>query len=267
MAESFRLFATANPREPGIAVDVQMQELKSPSLIPVLGTLVSDVDVAIKRRIPTDWQGYGFVEVVAGPQNMATFKFAKLKSATERLIAFEEATDYMDFPWPDVVYSIQFTRDDRFPRVTRRSESDTESTVYAPRWYTRKVWKKGLTYNSKITVRKFLSDHTPFSEVDMEHVQPVPGMIEWDFNGAEGSMYALHGDIWIKSHGNTYVTFAGGITSADTAPQADMRHFEPTVFEDWAPFILSDKQARVDGIWVREQIEIEPPPVGLILEE
>jgi len=268
MAESFRFFKTLNPREPGIAVDIQMQELRNPGLVPALGTPVSDVDVAIKRRIPDAWQGYAFVEVEPSAQNMAAFKFAKPKNDSERTTAFEEYVDYIDHPWPNVIYSIVPTRDDRFPRTSSYyNSSHQEVIVSAPRWYMRKVWKKGLVYNSKITVKRYLSDHTPFAESFLEHVQPVPGVVEWDFNGAQDSMEGLHGDIWIPSHGNSYVTFAGGTTSSVLAPTPGMRHFEPTVFEDWAPYVLSARQQRTDGVWSCEIIEVEPPPVSLLLEE
>lgn len=268
MAESFRFFKTSNPREPGIVVDVQMQELRSPDSIPALGTAVSDVDVAIKRRIPEAWQGYVFVECEPSAQNMAAFKFVKPKTQEERETAFEEYVDYVDHPWPNVIYAIVPTRDDRFPRSSSYVDSsNTEIIVNAPRWYMRKVWKKGLVYNSKITVRKYQSDHTPFGEAFLEHIQPVPGVVEWDFNGAQDTMEGLHGDIWIPSHGNSYVTFSGGTASNVLAPNPGTRHFEPTVFEDWAPYILSARQVQTDGVFSCEIIEIEPPPVNLLLEE
>lgn len=268
MGESFRFFKTMNPREPGIAVDIQMQEIRNPDLVPALGTAVSACSVAIKRRIPEEWQSYVFVEVEPGQQNMATFKFAKAKTDADRLVPFEEYPDYLDHPWPNVIYAIVPTRDDRFPRISSYYNSNNqEVTVSAPRWYMRKVWKKGLVYNSKITVKRYQSDYVPFSENFLEHIQPVPGIVEWDFNGAQDSMEGLHGDIWIPSHGNSYVTFAGGTTSAILAPNPGTRHFEPTVFEDWAPFVLSAKQVRQDGIYSCEIIEIEPPPVSILLEE
>ena len=268
MGETFRFFKTLNPREPGVAVDVQMQELRSPSSVPALGTKISDVDVAIKRRIPSEWHDYVFVEVEPSGSNMASFKFVKPKSDADRYVPFETYTDSMDYPWPNVIYAIVPTRDDRFPRTSSYVDSgNNEVTVSAPRWYVRRVWKKGLTYNSKITVKRYQSDYVPFAESFLEHVQPVPGVVEWDFNGARDAMEGLHGDIWIPSHGNSYVTYSGGTTSAVLAPNPGMRHFEPTVFEDWAPFVLSAKQQRMEGVYTAEIIEIEPPPVSLLLEE
>ena len=111
-------------------------------------------------------------------------------------------------------------------------------------------WKM-IVYNSKITVKRYLSDHTPFAESFLEHVQPVPGVVEWDFNGAQDSMEGLHGDIWIPSHGNSYVSFAGGTTS-----KCHKR------YRDWAPYVLSARQQRTDGVWSCEIIEVEPPPVS-----
>ena len=48
---------------------------------------------------------------------MAAFKFAKPKNDSERTTAFEEYVDYIDHLWPNVIYSIVPTRDDRFPRT------------------------------------------------------------------------------------------------------------------------------------------------------
>ena len=33
----------------------------------------------------------------------------------------------------------------------------------------------------------------PFAESFLEHVQPVPGVVEWDFNGARDAMEACMG--------------------------------------------------------------------------
>lgn len=262
MAETFSFFPTRNSREPGLSVDVQMGVLK-PSDIPAIGTPLRNCEAEIRKRIPSAWHDYVFTEVTKGPPGFCTFKFVAVKTVSGRNTPFEEFVTYRQWTWPAVLYSLKFYPDERFPQSASAVPKDagTKGKVFRPTWYARRIFKDETTYSCRCIVRRFLSDASPFSDEDVDHMQPVAGVIEWDFNGASGGMRCLHPDIAVPSHGRVYtVSYDATASAAIQGRNMPERHFPATNFEDWAPFILEDAQVQENGQWYREQVEIFPPP-------
>ena len=259
MGESFKFFKTRNGGDPGLAVDVQMSWL-TPSALPGVGAPLGDCADMIKRRVPEAWWSYKFCEVEAAGVGFCTFKFCSPKTSVERNTAFVEFETYREHAWPNVLFDIRFVLDERFPRAAGYAAANKAGKVYAPTIYTRKFWREGVVVDSRCLVQRYLSDTTPFSEAELQHIQPDPGLVEWDFNGAQGSLNCLHPDIRIKSHGLPYTTLYDGATGNMKPPPIPERFFPATFFEDWAPFVISDSQVEEGGVWFREKVTIYPPP-------
>ena len=266
MAESFKFFKTRDEQRPGLAIDVQMDWI-TPATMPVLGAALSTLSPKIKRRIPTAWHTYVFCGISDGPPGHCTMSFCEAKTAASRVIPFQTFPTYKEHPWPAVLYSLRFVPDDKFPRSASFGSNGLSGKVYAPSWYTRRTWREGVVYDSRCIVERFLSDSTPFTDAELAHTQPVPGVVEWDFNGASGSMLCLHPDVKIPSQGKAYTTLYNATSGSASAAQIPERIFPATFFEEWTPFVLSDSQNEENGMFFREKVTIYPPPQNdLIIE-
>lgn len=265
MGETFKLFETRNPSMPGLSVDVEMKELL-PSDIPAQHTALSACAEVIRRRIPSAWHTYEFVKVTDGPPGFCSFKFLAPQTAAERAVPFQTFTTYKEHAWPAVLFAFN-----AFPDYSNPRQSGTivkSDSVYAmeeiilPTWVWRRAWIEQVVADSKCIVERFSGMGVAFTDEELDHIQPVPAPVEWDYNGKPDGMVCLHPELKIPSHGNSARALVDGAPTiiGSTSGFQPFRLFPATNFEEWAPFVLSDSQVEENGEWYRERVTIYPPP-------
>ncbi len=263
-----------------------LAETSNPAEV-TLVTFVDRFNVAL-RDIPAVgstfklWtQAAGFTELVAvhgnwtfaqmktpeAPGQMNAFYWVRPRTDDERATPFRSFYTTQTYSWPAVLEDLHFVYDDAYPLMTQRAlDSGNKATVFSPQVYARRAIRPPLNENSALLVEEFLSD-TPFSEDDMMHDSPQESVVEWDFNGASGSITCLHGEVIVPSRGKNGQEVYSSTTATVSAAYEPDRIFPATNFRTWGAFVFSDEQKFVDGQWYRRRCTLIPPLLRPIIVE
>lgn len=213
-----------------------------------------------------DWT-FAQMKTPAAPGQMNSFYWVRPRTDEEKAIPFRSFYTTQTYSWPAVLEDLHFVFDEAFPLMTQRAiSSGNKATVFVPQVYARRAIRPPLNENSRMLVEEFLSN-TPFSEDDMTHESPQESVVEWDFNGASGSITCLHGEVIVPSRGKNGQEVYSSTTSTVAAAYEPERIFPPTNFRTWSSFVFSDEQKFVDGQWYRRRCTLIPPPLRTIIVE
>jgi hypothetical protein len=237
-----------------------------PDKLPLLGQRYQDAPLPVKPRIGEGWcKDFVFVHrEINGPtdeepQGIVWFYFAPQTLDTDEDVPFRPMFETTRVhQWPQVLHALPFVDDPAAPisvYAPTTAAVSGQAIVYAPRVYARPQLTPETLASCRVEVRQYQRSR-PWG--NLESPQPVPGEVNWDFLGSNGSITALHPLIRIKARGNAYRVVAEGVQGVAPAALTPERIFPATEFPDWAPFDLIDVQF-VNGVYVKEVMTIHPP--------
>jgi len=247
-----------------------------------LVTFVDRYNVAL-RDIPVVgstfklWtQAYGFTELVAAhgnwtfaqmktqdaPGQMNAFYWVRPRTATERQTPFRTSTKFGNHRWPPILKELSFSLARDFPLVTqapkRAQAQDSMQTVFANRYLVREVYIPEVNEGSRFEIEEFTSD-TPFDIP--QHPVPTTTSVTYNYLNIRGGFpECLHKRIDIGNLISTVASY-GNSTITDTYNELRGQVFPATNFTEWAPYVVSDEQEFVNGVWYRRRIRVYPPAV------
>lgn len=264
---SWTLIETENPSEVTLCVFIDRTNIRLRD-IPSVGDLFKNWTIKIPELVTEfgEWK-YAAIQSKASPGDLSSFLWVRPRTTEERATPFRSFTTSHPYPWPTILVDLQFVFDEQFPIFGNRintTSGDLES-VAAARVYERKRVILPTNQNSKMLIEEFLSDE-PFTPAEMTHTQPIEGLVEWDFNGARGSIQCLHDDIELPSRGKPYQVATSGSPSGGSAPPEPNRLFPATNYTTWTKFVFSDEQKENNGQWYRRKCTLYPPPLPRVSE-
>jgi len=276
-----RLEPTPNISLWALVVDIKQSVLvNEPEIIPVEGTLYKNISHKI---ISKDWLkkygNYKLINTLRGspaqplnsryPSNSETEHRGEMQDATVSLYFFPTLTDaqrqkpyrelsyFGDHRWPPILHSLVFFKDNTFPRFTSGGNRGRGAIISGPTYYVREVYTPECYEGSRFLQQEFVAD-VPYN-IPLYPV-PVPTSVSYDLPGLRGSFpECLHPKIVIPNTQTANAAFvAGDYSTASGAIQGQV--FPATNFEDWAPYVLTDKQWFENG-YRRTRIVVAPPGV------
>lgn len=254
LPEPFVVVGTVNPNEFAFVTTVRAQ-WDVP--IPVAGaTLYRDWKPAEWPQASGDWGGYVYADSMPSPSDWLSFLWVKKKTQTEKDTPYRTFTRNGNHRWPPVLYSLKFLQDPSFPASTNGPGG---SIIRAPRVFVRQIFKPESNEGSMFKYEYFLSD----SKYEIPpYPAPQPQEVSYDFLGASGTFpECLHKKIVIPAMRTAVAKFSvgggeqgvgGGVLGGQMFPST-----EP--FEDWTPYVISDKQVFQQGQYERERVTVYPP--------
>lgn len=258
-----------------------LSETPNPSEV-TLVTFVERSNV-YPRDIPTvgsqfkDWtRASGFTELVPAhgtwvftqmktqdaPGAVNAFYWAKTRTDAARNTPFRVTSKYGNHRWPPILKSLRFILARDFPiaaKKTKRggSPSDPTETVFANRYLTREVYIPAVDEGSRFVIEEFVSE-TPFTIP--QYPVPTTTSISYHYLNLKGGFpECLHKTIRLSNLVTTTSVNNGTLTSSNYN-QLEGQVFPATNFTEWAPYVVSDDQDQVNGIWYRKRVRVYPPP-------
>lgn len=251
---SFQTLSTPNPEEIMFRVREDSAFLRT-NPIPRLGDLYKNCRLNVKARSTSpgdDFGNYVYVDMKSDGANV-WFYFGKPKTDAEKLVPFRQFTTSKRQAWPTVLENIEFIEDNYMPNSVANEDG---GLTYSPRLY-QIIQKLSPAFAlCRVMVNQYLAP-TKFNIP--KHRQMVTSNVQWDLNGARGSLDCLHKDLVFPSRTYTYATLNDGTLSQSSGPYIPERRFPATSFKTWRPFILYDEQEIVNGMYFREKARIFPP--------
>lgn len=240
-----------------------------------LVTFVDRYNVAL-RDIPVVgstfklWtQASGFTELVAAhgnwtfaqmktqdaPGQMNAFYWVRPRTAAERQTPFRTSSKFGNHRWPPILKQLQFIPARDFPITSQLSDG---KTIYANRYLVREVYIPEVNEGSRFVTEEFISD----TKFDIpQYPVPTPTSISYHYLNLRGGFpECLHKKIDIKALISTTASYNGSVTTANYN-ELQGQVFPATNFTEWAPYVLSDDQDLVGGVWYRKRIRVYPPPM------
>lgn len=244
---------TPNPDEFSVRVWQDANQMKL-TATPTLGELYSESDIpTLPRR--QDFADYIYCDSSKEGDDI-WFYYAKPKTAAERNTPFRTTFGTRQYPWPGVLYSLDIYKTTEFPQTVYNGTS----TISAPRYFAKYVFKPTPNVSSVVKIEEYLSD-VPYSQADVTHAQPVPTDINGDFLGLSINFpRCLHPKVVFDNNvpGAQKITGQGTVdASGNWNPNKQI--FPATNFLDWAPFVIEDDPQLVNGQYYRRKVTIYPP--------
>lgn len=214
-----------------------------------------------KQKIQTDTAFYNYVYLKCDKPDAdhMNFYFGKAKTQAQRNVPFQQFWDTRQYTWPAVLTDLYLVRSSINQYINTGSGVDT-----APRILPRYHYRPPVPYNSTVLVKQFLAE-VPWKSSDLDHPQPMPTDINGAYIGAPAINFqrCLHPTVRFPelTPGASVITGAG-VVNAPIGRNPMYQLFPATLpFLDWAPFFIEDRQQAVNGLFLRELIEIYPPPL------
>jgi len=271
MASNFQLLPTPDPNEFMFSVSVPDQKI-NPELFlspekPILQAGVTRYKEFLwavnGERANEKWGDYIYVSCSKAGAGFISFLFGKSKTENSKdglgtkNKPFKVFPDTQNYTWPAVLLDLYAIETNAFPLAINNGAS----IVTTPRILPRYKFIPEVNYNSTIIVRQFLSP-TPWSEADLTHEQPVPTDVNGSYIGVSMDFVrCLHPTVVFPEQQYTAEIIVGvGVQNPPPGRNPNKTIIPATNFIDWESFILRDTQQYVNGMWLREQVEIFPPP-------
>jgi len=271
MTSNFQLLPTPNPNEFMFSVTVPDQKI-NPELFlspekPLLEAGVTRYKEFLwavnAERANEKWGDYIYVACSKAKAGGMAFMFGKPKTENSKdglgtkNKPFKVFPDTHNYTWPAVLYDLYAIKTNAFPLAINNGAS----IVTTPRILPRYKFVPEVNYNSPIIVRQFLSP-TPWSEADLTHEQPVPTDVNGSYIGVSMDFVrCLHPTVVFPEQQYTAEIIVGvGVQNPPPGRNPNKTIIPATNFLDRENFILRDTQQYVNGMWLREQVEIFPPP-------
>lgn len=210
-----------------------------------------------KIQVDTAFYNYVYIKCDKQDADHMLFYFGKAKTPDQRNTPFQQFWDTRQYTWPAVLEDVYLTKSS----ISQYINSGTSSQE-SPRIIPRYRYRPAFPYNSLVFVQQFLAE-VPWKDSDLDHPQPVPTDVNGAYIGAPAINFprCLHGDIRFPelTPGATIISGAGMVNPPSGRNNAG-QFFPATNFTALAPFIIEDRQQSVNGLFLREMVEIFPPP-------
>lgn len=271
MPSDLQILPTPSPEE--FLVTVRVPDRKfNPSLVLKAGvTLLSAQSAQQQGKSPTtfaqfmwavnservnDFGNYVYLKCEKSDPDHIRWFFGRAKTSEQRNTPFSTFPDTRQYTWPAVLEDLFIIQSSVKQYINTGSGVED-----APRYLPRYRYRPAVPYNSTVIVRQYLSD-VPWAEIELTHEQPVPTDINGSYIGLPNIDFqrCLHDAVRFRetTPGAQIVDGIGQVRPPnDRALRGQV--FPPTNFIDWQPFFIEDRQQQVDGLWLRESIEIHPP--------
>lgn len=273
MASDFQLLPTPNPEEFSFSVRVPDRKINTSLLLKPGSALVSAQTAARtggtattyakflwavnQERVQDGFADYVYLKCEKTGADYINFFFGKSRDADTRNTPFAVYRDNRQYTWDAVLEDLYV-----ISSTVQQYISTGNGVQKAPRYLPRYKFRPAVSYNSRIIVRQYLSE-IPWPDGELEHEQPVPTAINADYIGLNINFErCLHGAARFRetTPGAAIVYGVGMIEPpSDRALQGQL--FPATNFTDWQDFYIEDRQQQVNGLWLRESVQIFPPPI------
>lgn len=212
-----------------------------------------------KINVDTAFYGYVYIKCDKSDADHMNFYFGKAKTQAERNTPFWQFWDTRQYTWPAVLSDLYLVKSTINQYINTGSGVDT-----APRILPRYHYRPPVPYNSAVLIKQYLAE-VPWKAADLEHPQPIPTDINGAYIGAPAINFqrCLHPTVKFPelTPGASVITGAG-VVNPPIGRNPMYQVFPATLpFIDWAPFFIEDRQQPVNGLFLRELIEIYPPPL------
>ena len=272
MASDFQILPTPNPEEFSFSVRVPDRKINTGLLLKPGSTLVS-AQTAFRtggtattyaeflwavnqERVADGFANYVYLKCEKSSADYVTFFFGKSRTADERNTPFAVYRDNRQYTWPSVLEDLYIVSS----TVAQYINNGT-SVTSTPRYIPKYRFRPAVSYNSRIIVRQYLSE-VPWPDGALEHEQPVPTDINADFIGLNINFErCLHDTARFRELvPGAQIVYGAGIINPPLDRSLNGQIFPATNFTDWADFYIEDRQQQVNGLWLRESVQIFPPP-------
>lgn len=273
MPSDFQLLPTPNPEEFSFSIRVPDRKFNESLLLKPGSSLVSAQTAAInhstattyakflwavnQERVNEAFSDYVYLKCEKSSADYITFFFGKQRTEQERNTPFSAYRDNRQYTWPSVLEDLYIISSTVQQYINTGSGTDT-----APRYLPRYKFRPSVSYNSRIIVRQYLSE-IPWPDGDLEHEQPVPTDINADYIGLNINFErCLHAAARFReTTPGAAIVYGVGMIEPPLDRSLQGQLFPATNFIDWQDFYIEDRQQQVNGLWLRESVQIFPPPV------
>lgn len=272
MASDFQILPTPSPEEFSFSIRVPDRKINTGLLLKPGSTLISAQTAAKngtaattysqflwavnQERVAEEFASYVYLKCEKQGADYTTFYFGKARTDAERNTPFAQYRDNRQYTWPAVLEDLYIISSTVQQYINTGSGTDAVAR-YLPRY----KYRPAVSYNSRIIVRQYLSE-IPWPDGAMEHEQPVPTDINADFIGLNINFErCLHDTARFRElTPGAQIVYGAGIVNPPLDRSLGGQLFPATNFTDWQDFFIEDRQQQVNGLWLRESVQIFPPP-------
>lgn len=253
-SERFEILSTPSPLEYRFRVLVDASKLE-PDQLPVEGEPYNQSKLPDKPAFLKKHYGdYLFTHPERSDRGM-WMNYAKDKGLRNRNAKpFKTFWTNRPYPWPAVLEDAYLVRS-TFPQTAYNGTS----MVTATRYFFRKKFRPPVSTDSLHYVEQWVTPKEWSQEVFL-HPQPVVGNINVTYLGDSLNFTGLHGTYKFPEYiPGASVVYGAGNQNPPAARNPNIIVFPSTNFEDWAPFVVTDRQEPTQGVWLRERVTVYPP--------
>jgi hypothetical protein len=217
-------------------------------------TLYKNWFLAESARLPL-WGDYVFVGKSFRDDGAVVFRWFRNKTEAEKNTPYETFTEHGNHYWHPILHKVSFFADTKFPLATNGPDG---GIILAARLYERIVMTPSMSEGTLFQHDLFFSG-TKY--VIGQYPVPSPSAVSWDYHGAKGGIQeCLHGKLVFPPIKSAFASYSTGGGAAAAFGSSNGQEFPSTApYEDWQPYVLSDKQQQVAGGWERHRITVFPP--------
>lgn len=200
---------------------------------------------------------YVYLKCEKADADHLAFFFGKPKTRTEMNTPFQQFWDTRQYTWPAVLEDLWAVDATTFPQTVNNGTGVDSTQRIIPRYR----YRPAVPYNSTVLVQQFLSP-VPWKQSDLEHPQPVPTDVNGTYIGVRMDFpRCLHPTCTFPELVPGARIIQGvGVANPPPGRNTQRMIFPKTNFTDHAPFFIEDRQQPANGLFLRELVEIYPPP-------
>jgi hypothetical protein len=255
-SQQFEVLSTPSPLEYRFRVLYDASKLE-PDQLPIEGEAFNKSKLPSKPAfLKKHYGGYLFTHPERANEGM-WFHYARNKGPRNRdAVPFKTFWTNRSYPWPAVLEDAYLVRS-TFPQTAYNGSS----VVKATRYFFRKKFRPPSNADSLVYVKQWVTP-LEWPKEDMILQQPVLGNINVNYLGDSLSFTGLHGNYKFPEYvPGASIVYGAGNQSPPASRNPNILSFPATNFEDWAPFTLTRRQEPAQGVWLREDAIIYPPPL------
>ena len=257
VGDYFNPLPTPNPSEIMFRVK-QPGAIFNSTQMPTIGTPYNQCDILPVKSM-VQLQGYGsyvYVMCQRDKENM-WFYFGKAKTQAERDTPFRTYYTKQNHPWDAVLEDIYFVKGSKYVSTTL---GEATAVTVEPVYYPRYRYRPAVTVNSLVRIDLYLAE-VPWDKAKFRHEQPVPTDVQGSYQGIDVSFpRCLHGKVTFpEAVPGAQVVTGVGMENPPSGRNPSKMIFPATNFTDWAPFVISDEEEPVNGLYLRQKKTIVPP--------
>lgn len=261
MSATHKNIKTPDPRYRSLLVNVDEDSFATAGgVLPAQGTLYSDP--AWRTFLGSDYRknykDFVYVQQLEDTKTGGTLVFARNLTDEQRNTPFRSLSSFGNHRWPPILKHLSFVPVRDFPLTTQGiNQAGQTGTFYAVRYLTREVYIPETNEGSRFVTDEFISP-TPFKIP--QYPVPTTTSISYHYLNLNGGFPdCLHKKFDLAALISTSSgSFGGTVSSNYNEIQGQV--FPATNFTEWAPYVISDTQELVGGVYYRKRIRVYPPP-------